>query len=140
VFSGKVVGVSDGDTLEVMHEGRAVKVRLHGIDCPEKNQAYGQRARQFTSEHVFSQLVNVVVRDRDRYGRLVGDVYLQSGWHLNHELVGAGLAWWYEQYAPKDPQLASLQHAAQRARRGLWSDPQAMPPWTFRKPSRSQPR
>ena len=140
VFSGKVVGVSDGDTLEVMHEGRAVKVRLHGIDCPEKNQAYGQRARQFTSEHVFSQLVNVVVRDRDRYGRLVGDVYLQSGWHLNHELVGAGLAWWYEQYAPKDPQLASLQHAAQRARRGLWSDPQAMPPWAFRKQPRSQPR
>jgi endonuclease YncB( thermonuclease family) len=82
----------------------------------------------------------VVVHDRDRYGRLVGDVYLLSGWHLNHELVGAGLAWWYEQYAPKDLQLASLQLAAQRARRGLWSDPQAMSPWTFRKQPRSQPR
>jgi endonuclease YncB( thermonuclease family) len=140
VFSGKVVGVSDGDTLQVMHAGQAVKVRLHGIDCPEKAQAYGQRARQFTSEHVFGKPVKVVVRDRDRYGRLVGDVYLQSGWHLNHELLDAGLAWWYEQYAPKDTQLASLQHTAQRAKRGLWSDPQAIPPWTFRKQPRSQAR
>jgi len=140
VFSGQVVGISDGDTLQVMHAGRAVKVRLHGIDCPEKNQAYDQRAKQFTSEHVFGKLVKVVVHDRDRYGRLVGDVYLLSGWHLNHELVSAGLAWWYEQYAPKDTQLASLQHAAQRAKRGLWRDPKAVPPWTFRKPSRVKRR
>src|SRR2546422_9117216 len=101
-FTGKVVGVTDGDTISVMHNGRAEKIRLHGIDCPEKGQAFGQRAKQFTSTLVFGKEVTVTVQDSDKYGRTIGEVTLLDGRVLNHELVKAGLAWWYRKYAPED--------------------------------------
>src|SRR6185295_20272613 len=75
-FSGMVVGVHDGDTLSVMRGGQAVKIRLFGIDCPELHQAYGQKAKQLASGLVFDKRVWVEVRDRDRYGHLVGEVYV----------------------------------------------------------------
>jgi endonuclease YncB( thermonuclease family) len=78
-FTGKVVGVSDGDTISVMWEGRAVKVRLHGIDCPEKGQPYGTKAKQYTSEMAFGKEVTVQVKDTDRYGRIVSEVILPDG-------------------------------------------------------------
>jgi endonuclease YncB( thermonuclease family) len=135
-FSGKVVAVVDGDTLSVLLDGKAAKIRLHGIDTPEKAQAFGTRARQFTSELVFGQTVTVRVHDTDRYGRLVGEVLLPNGRSLNHELVAAGLAWWYKRYAPNDATLAKLEAEAKAAKRGLWSDPHAVAPWTWRRQRR----
>ncbi len=70
-FTGRVVGVSDGDTITVMHNGKGERIRLHGIDCPEKRQAFGNRAKQFTSTLVFGRAVTVQVMDRDRYGSTV---------------------------------------------------------------------
>jgi endonuclease YncB( thermonuclease family) len=128
-----VVGITDGDTLAILRGGKAVKVRLHGIDTPEKAQAFGTRARQFASELVFGQTVTVRVRDIDRYGRLVGEVLLPDGRSLNHELVAAGMAWWYRQYAPHDATLAKLEAEAQAAKRGLWSDSHAVAPWAWRR-------
>src|SRR3989449_10655715 len=78
-FSGRVVGVSDGDTIKVMHNGKAEKIRLHGIDCPEKAQPFGTKAKQFTSAMVFGKAVTVQVIDMDRYGRSVADVILPDG-------------------------------------------------------------
>ncbi len=92
-FTGHVVGVSDGDTITVLHKGKGERIRLHGIDCPEKRQAFGNRAKQFTSNLVFAKTVTVQGVDRDRYGRTVGVVLLPDGRSLNHELVRAGLAW-----------------------------------------------
>ena len=92
-FTGRVVGVADGDTITVMHNGKGKRIRLHGIDCPEKRQAFGNRAKQFTSKLVFGKTITVQVADRDRYGRTVGEVLLPDGRSLNHELVRAGLAW-----------------------------------------------
>ena len=91
-FTGKVVRVSDGDTITVMHNGKGERIRLHGIDCPEKRQAFGKRAKQFTSKLVFGKTVTVQVMDRDRYGRTVGEVLLPAGRSLNRELVRAGFA------------------------------------------------
>jgi endonuclease YncB( thermonuclease family) len=110
-----------------------VKVRLHGIDTPESKQAFGTRARQFTSELAFNQLVTVLVRDTDRYGRLVGEVILPDGRSLNQELVRAGYAWWYKQYAPKDTMLEQLEAEARQAKSGLWADPHPIAPWEWRK-------
>jgi micrococcal nuclease len=121
-FTGRVVGIQDGDTLEVLQEGKAVRVRLHGIDTPERRQAFGTRARQFTADLAFKQQVTVLVRDTDRYGRVVGEMLLPSGRHLNRELVRAGLAWWYRKYAPNDTTLARLEAEARQAKRGLWSE------------------
>jgi micrococcal nuclease len=127
-----VVGISDGDTIKVMHNGKAEKIRLHGIDCPEKAQPFGTKAKQFTSEMVFGKTVTVHVTDTDRYGRTVADVIVPDGRVLNRELVAAGLAWWYWQYS-KDASLGKLETEARAARRGLWADPNPVPPWCYRK-------
>ena len=130
-FTGRVVGVADGDTISVLRDGRAERIRLAGIDCPERGQAFGTRARQATSEWAYGQYVTVLVRDRDDYGRLVGDVVLPDGRMLNGELVRAGLAW-ASRYRGGDAELERLEAEARAARRGLWSDPHAVPPWRFR--------
>jgi endonuclease YncB( thermonuclease family) len=132
-FTGKVVGLGDGDTLSVLREGKAVKIRLHGIDTPESKQPFGTRARQYTGELAFNQLVTVLVRDTDRYGRIVGEVVLPDGRNLGQELVRAGYAWWYKQYAPKETVLQQLEADARAEQRGLWADPHPIAPWEWRK-------
>ncbi len=124
--------MSDGDTISVMHRGRAQRVRLHGIDVPEKRQAFGNNAKKFTSDLVFGRVVAVQVVDVDRYGRIVGEVILPDGRSLNRELVRTGLAWWYRKYS-RDKSLGQLEEEARSARRGLWIDPSPIPPWEFRK-------
>ncbi len=134
-FSGRVVGVSDGDTITVLHNDKGERIRLHGIDCPEKRQAFGNRAKQFTSNLVFAKTVTVQAVDRDRYGRTGGVVLLPDGRSLNHELVRAGLAWMYRRYT-NDQSLSDLEEEARVARRGLWADPHPVPPWEWRKKNR----
>ena len=128
-FTGKVVGVADGDTISVMREGRAVKVRLHGIDCPEKGQAFGTRAERFTSDMAFGMEVEVRIQTTDRYGRIVGEVILPDGLSLNKQLVYVGLAWWYRKYAPNDRTLKALEAGARAEKRGLWADKNPILPW-----------
>ncbi len=126
-----MVGVSDGDTITVLHNGKGERIRLHGIDCPEKRQAFGNRAKQFTYNLVFAKTVSVQFVDRDRYGRTVGVVLLPDGRSLNRELVKAGFAWWYRRYAPEDDTLKQLEQEARQAKRGLWADPHPVPPWQW---------
>src|SRR5512146_2114115 len=82
-FTGQVVGVIDGDSLRVMHNGRAEEIRLSGIDCPEKGQAYGKRAKQAASELVFGKEVTLQTFGKDKYGRTIGDVFLPDGANVN---------------------------------------------------------
>jgi endonuclease YncB( thermonuclease family) len=131
--TGTVVGISDGDTISVLREGKAVKVRLYGVDAPEKAQAYGTRARQYTAALVFQQEITIVVHAIDRYGRRVGEVLLPDGRNLSQEPVKAGMAWWYKPYAAKDTTLAQFEAAARAAKRGLWADARPLPPWAWRK-------
>ena len=134
-FFGKVVRILDGDTIEVLHEGRGEKVRLAEIDCPEKSQAFGQRAKQFTSELVFGKEVTVQILGFDRNRRTIGNVHLLDGTSLNRELVNAGFAWWYRNYS-HDQSIRELETAARAVKRGLWEDPDPIPPWEFRKSKR----
>jgi Staphylococcal nuclease homologue len=109
----------------------------HGIDAPEKGQAFSNRAKQYVSDLVFGKEVAVRVGGQDRYGRIIGEVFLADGRYVNHEIVGAGFAWWFRRYAPDDRTLAKLESEAREARRGLWADRDPMPPWEFRKVSRT---
>lgn len=136
-FTGKVVSVTDGDTIKVLRDKKQIRVRLHGIDCPERKQAFGEMAKEFAARLVAGKTVKVIVTDTDRYGRTVGKVVLEDGKVLNHELVRAGLAWWYRRYAPKDKKLEALEAAARESKVGLWSDPDPVPPWEFRRGKRS---
>jgi micrococcal nuclease len=134
-----VVGVSDGDTLSVMHDGKAEKIRLRGIDAPERGQAFSNRAKQFVSGLCFGKEVTVKARGQDRYQRTIADVILPDGRNLNHEIVRAGFAWWFRKYAPGDETLERLEKEARQARLGLWVDQQSpIPPWEWRKASRYQ--
>ncbi len=114
-FTGRVVGVADGDTITVLHNGKGERIRLHGIDCPEKRQAFGKRAKQFTSRLTCGKAVTVKDLGQDRYGRTIADVLLPDGRVLNRELVQAGFAWWYRRYAPDDETLAQLEREASSA-------------------------
>jgi micrococcal nuclease len=132
-WSARVVGISDGDTITVLKGPRQqVKLRLFGIDCPESAQAFGSRAKQLTSELAAGKIVKVIVKDRDRYGRTVAEVMLPDGRSLNRELVRAGLAWHYVEFARHDKELAELEREARLAKRGLWSERHPIPPWDYR--------
>jgi len=135
-FIGKVVGVTDGDTITVLHIGTATKVRLAGIDCPEKAQPYGHKAKEATSALVFGKEVIVQAHGQDKYGRAIGDVLLPHGKNINHTLVREGWCWWYRKYAPGDTTLERLETDARAAKRGLWADPNPVPPWMWRHRSR----
>ena len=112
-------------------------MRLHGIDCPEVGQPFWRRAKEFTSEMVFGREVRIHVRDIDRYGRTVAEVIFgEDGRMLNRELVQAGLAWWYKQYAPYDSRIEELERDAREASRDLWSDGNAVAPWDWRRERR----
>jgi endonuclease YncB( thermonuclease family) len=133
---GKVVKLHDGDSFELLRGKRTVGVRVFGIDCPERGQPFAARAKSFTASLIGNADVVVIVKDVDRYGRTVGDVVLADGRHLSHELLRAGLAWYYRRY-DRDPELARLEDEARTARRGLWSDPHPVAPWSYRKAKRT---
>jgi micrococcal nuclease len=140
-FSGRVVRVLDGDTIEVLEirgEQRIpIRIRLDGIDCPEKAQAYGQRAKQATLELAGGKTVTVKPKEKDRYGRTIAEIELPDGKILNHELVRMGLAWWYRKYAPGNTELEALEREAKERKAGLWAEPEPQAPWDFRRSKRS---
>lgn len=136
---GRVVGVTDGDTLTVIdQEKRTHKIRLTGIDAPEKRQAFGQRSKQGLSDAVFDHTVTVDWSKRDRYGRLIGKILLHNGADVNLRQIELGLAWHYKAYeqeqVSQDRQAyAMAERQARQIRAGLWSDPQPTPPWEYRR-------
>ena len=138
-FTALVVSVKDGDTIEVLANGRTTKIRLHGIDCPEKRQAYGTRAKLATAVLTFGQTVTIRPYERDKYGRTVAEVTLADETNLNQLLAKDGWCWWYRKYAPDDTVLETLETEARQTKRGLWNDPHPIPPWVYRKAKRKPP-
>jgi endonuclease YncB( thermonuclease family) len=135
---GKVIHIADGDTLTVLDGDKVQhKIRLHGIDAPEKGQAFGTKAKEALAERVHEKTVRVVWKEKDRYGRIVDDLYLGSR-HVNTEMVRDGFAWWYRRYAPKSKELERAEEEAREEPRGLWHDKQPEPPWEYRKRDREQ--
>ncbi len=136
-YQGRAVGVSDGDTITVLDASDTQhKVRLSGIDAPEKSQPFGQRSKQSLSDLVFGKVVTVESTKRDRYGREVGKV-LAGGLDVNLEQVRRGLAWHYKAYEREQPAedrttYSAAEQEARVARIGLWTDPVPLPPWEFR--------
>lgn len=133
-YKAKVVGVSDGDTVTVLTaEKKQVRIRLFGIDAPESGQDFGQRSKQTASDMAFGKEVTVRVQSTDRFGRTVAEIFLPNGRSLNREMVSQGMAWWYREFAPRDNDLSKRETEARSAKRGLWSQPNPIPPWDFRR-------
>ena len=128
----KCVAVTDGDTIKVLSGKTEIKIRLFGIDAPEKKQAFGAQSKKFMSQMVFGKKVNLRITGKDRYGRSIAWVFI-NGRNVNAESIRAGYAWWYRQYSKKYPQLGEYEAQARAAKRGLWTDPHAVAPWDWRK-------
>jgi endonuclease YncB( thermonuclease family) len=132
--TGVVTRVSDGDTLRLTpNDGPPVMVRLLGIDAPERNQPHGPEALAVLEQLVAGEQVTVESANRDRYGRLVGEVLLPDGRRVTHEVVRLGSAWWSCEHARNDLRLRALEAEARVARRGLWAQDDPVPPWTWRR-------
>lgn len=136
-ITGKVVGVLDGDTVEVLDATNTPhRIRLAGIDAPEKAQPFGNRAKKRLLELVGGQTVEVESNKVDQYGRTVGKL-ICDGQDANLAMVKSGLAWWYREYAREQSEAdrglyEAAETAAKAERLGLWSDPNPIPPWDWR--------
>lgn len=136
-FKAKVIAVSDGDSLLVLHDNTKEKVILYGIDCPELKQEFGLQAKQFTDQCAYGKVVSINEHGHDRSGRTIAEVYLPDGTNLNQELVRQGLAWWSDKYAPDDKTLKQYHNAAKASRLGLWASGNPIAPWLFRNGEKS---
>jgi len=139
-FTGKVVGVTDGDTITVLHLKTQHKIRLEHIDAPEGRQAFGNKAKQALSAKVFGKSVTIRWTKRDRYKRIIGGVWIGQRF-INAEMVAEGMAWHYKKYS-KNKMIAAAENKARTFKQGLWSDATAVAPWDFRKKrtNTTQPR
>jgi endonuclease YncB( thermonuclease family) len=130
-FTGRVVGIGDGDSITVLKDGRTqINVRLDGIDSPELGQAFGRQSKRFTGDLLVGHTVDVEPKTLDQYGRTVARVRL-DGRDASVEIVRAGFAWQYLKYS-SDPVLAAAEASARAGRRGLWAQDRPVPPWEFR--------
>ena len=142
-LKGRVVRVSDGDTVVVLDSSQQEhKIRLAGIDAPEKAQAFGMRSKEALSTLIFDHQVSVIVGKTDRYGRTIGKIML-DGADVNIEQVKAGYAWHYKKYQNDQPpedriSYARAEEEAQTKKLGLWADPSPTPPWDFRKEAKEK--
>jgi endonuclease YncB( thermonuclease family) len=150
-INGKVVAVTDGDTIKVLDENRQLhKVRLSGIDAPEKSQPFGNASRKHLISLVAGKDVRVETSKNDRYGRVLGKVWVKprdcpgcgKTLNANHAQILSGMAWWYQDYA-KDQTLedqgryASAVKDARERKVGLWREPNPVPPWVWRRGQRT---
>jgi endonuclease YncB( thermonuclease family) len=126
----EVERVTDGDTI-VLVDG--TRVRLHGIDAPERDQPFGSQATAALG-YMVGSTVYVLKVDTDRYGRMVGQLYhADKGYDVNASMVCAGFAWWYKRYAKDSGLLNACESEARDESKGLWSDSEPVPPWEWRR-------
>lgn len=136
-FGGQVVTVLDGGTIEVVRNGKTQRVRLNGIACPRSGQPYSEQAKQATSDLGFSMDVTLQIYGKDKQGRVVAEVLLLDDRNMSQLLVQQGWCWWDRKQAPDDTQLEALEKEARESQRGLWADPDPVPPWEWRKNARA---
>jgi micrococcal nuclease len=131
VLTGKVTRVIDGDTVDVLLSGGAIRVRLHGVDAPERNQPGGAAATAWLTQQLSGLQVMLEPVSQDQYDRMVAVLHREDR-NINRDLVQTGHAWAYRRYMRReDEQLCRLENRARRKRAGLWAQP-AHAPWEFR--------
>lgn len=133
-FKAKVIGITDGDTMEILYENIPLKIRLAHVDCPEKrsSQPFNNNAKKALSDLCFGQQVTIQTQNTDRYGRLIAVVINSKKQIINQEMVKQGLAWHFTKYSD-DKTYAKLEKEARQQKIGLWQDPNPIPPWLWRK-------
>ncbi len=132
LLTGTVISIADGDTFRLITEkNQNIKIRLVEIDAPERKQPFFGVSKQGLSNLIYGKNVKVCYKKKDRYGRILGWVYVDSIC-VNEEMVRQGLAWQFDRYS-NNPKLAELEKQAREKRLGLWKDPNPVPPWEWRR-------
>lgn len=138
ILKGKAVKIADGDTFTLLVNGHdQVKIRIDGIDAPEKGQAFGNRAKEYLSGMIWGEDLTVSVTKKDRYGRSIGKVSTSSITDVGLEMIKAGFAWQYRDYN-NEKAYAEAESLARQNRKGLWFDNNPMSPQDFRKEKRNK--
>lgn len=145
-YTGRVIKVIDGDTITILNNNKQIKIRLYGIDAPEKKQPYGNKAKQFLSKFIFNKMVDIEPFNTDRYGRVVAIITYSevkgNSYIINEELIKNGMAWVYEKYC-KEPykyKWLILQEKAKINKIGLWTQNNPNNPEDFRKHNKKSHR
>lgn len=132
-LTGKVVGVKDGDTVVVIDVSNyQTTLRLAEVDCPEKDQPFGTKAKQFTSDQIYRKEIKYIVTDIDRYGRSIAKIYYDDNKYLSAELIKNGFGWHYKRYSTSK-NLATFENTARLQQVGLWVEPNPIEPSEWRK-------
>lgn len=132
VLTGKVVSVTDGDTIKVLVKNNTLyKIRLNGIDAPERSQAFGKKSKVNLSKLVSGEIVDVHYKKKDRYGRILGTIYVDNH-DVNLRQIEDGYAWVYRRYCKRSDYYKAEEYARNR-KLGLWYDKYPIPPWEYRK-------
>lgn len=132
LITGKVVRIVDGDTYDILLNGtQTTRIRMEGIDAPEKGMPFYRKAKNYLSGLCFGKTVRLEIHGTDNHGRKIAFTYLEDGTELSHEMLKAGLAWHFKKYN-NDPELEELEIKARESKTGLWSEDSPMPPWENR--------
>lgn len=134
-LTGRAVKIVDGDTFDLLAGGTIYRIRLAGIDCPERGQPHYREAKDALGSWCALGTLKVLYNSKDRNSRIVGDVFTAGGNHINKKLVEEGVAWHYTKYS-SDRSLAAAERRARQGRRGLWKEPDPVAPWYWRKRGR----
>ena len=127
----KVIGITDGDTFDILMENKPVRIRMDAIDAPETGMPYSKVAKSYLSELCFGKFVTLQTGKTDRHDRLIARAFLEDGRDLSAEMIKAGMAWHYKAYS-KDTRLAELENEARKNKTGLWADKVPVAPWEVR--------
>jgi len=131
-LTGKVVSVTDGDTIKILTKNKTLyKIRLNGIDAPERSQAFGKKSKANLSKLVSGRIADIQYKKKDRYGRILGTVYVDN-YDMNLRQIEDGYAWVYRRYC-KRADYYKAEEYAQSKKLGLWYDKYSIPPWEYRK-------
>ena len=133
-LTAKVIGIKDGDTVVVLDSlNHQTTLRLAEVDCPEKSQPFGTKAKQFTSNQIYLKTIKYVVTDTDIYGRSIAMIYYhEDNKYLSAEIIKAGMGWHYKRYSTSK-ELALFEDNAKKNKRGLWIDNNPIEPFEWRK-------
>ncbi|KAF5057960.1 Staphylococcal nuclease-like protein [anaerobic digester metagenome] len=130
--SGKVISIIDGDTYDVLLQGKkTVRVRMEGIDAPEKGMPFYQKSKKYLSDLCFGKQIKIKITGVDNHERFLAYSFLEDGKELSQEMIKAGLAWHFKKYN-SDSTLSNLEIKAKNMKKGLWSENNPMSPWTNR--------
>lgn len=139
ILSAKVIRIKDGDTVEVIDKQKnTVTLRLAEVDCPEKKQPFGTKAKQFTSDLVYLKTIKYIVTNKDLYGRYIAKIYFENK-YLSAEIIKKGMGWQYKKYSTSK-ELAKFEQQARSKKIGLWIDPNPIYPSEWRKAKKSRNR